>query len=404
MPGGMGNFLQGMLGDMLRLLRTDSPLQWELALQLAHSIAAEDGGDANPEPVQRISIEELARIAELQVADVSGLMLTSDGRPLQIIVTGRTEWARRTLEAWRPLLEELAGALSPPVTPPSPVTDASLDPDGEEDAQFSNLLGQWATVFAPAMTAMQIGSIVGHLAQRSLGSYDLPIPRRNEHELVVIAHNATAFAEAWSLPEADVRLWCLVHDLAVHAVLARPHVRERLGQLLVERARGLTIDPTRLEDRIGELGPAALGDMGELSRLFGDPAALSELQDTPELRRTQSELDCLLAVILGFAAYVTATVAARVIGAGVPIGEAMRRAAMERGDEARGGETMLGLNLDSDAVDKGERFVRGILDRGGESELARLFTVAEHLPTPAELEAPGLWIERTHLADTDEGA
>jgi putative hydrolase len=404
MPGGMGNFLQGMLGDMLRLLRTDAPLQWELALQLAHSIASEDGGDANPDPMQRISVEELARIAELQVVDVSGLMLTSDGRPLEILVTGRTEWARRTLEAWRPLLEELAGALSPPATPPATVTQFDPDPDAEEDVQFANLLGQWATVLAPAMTAMQIGSIVGHLAQRSLGSYDLPIPRRNEHELVVVAQNVTAFAEAWSLPEADVRLWCLVHDLAVHAVLARPHVRERLQILLVERARGLTIDPSRLEDRIGELGPAALGDMGELSRLFGDPSALSELQETPETRRTQDELDCLTSVIVGFAAYVTATVAGRVIGTGVPIGEAMRRATVERGDEARGGETMLGLHLDADSVDKGERFVRGVLDRGGEVELARLFTVAEHLPTPAELEAPGLWIERTHLADTDEGA
>jgi len=46
-PGG-GDFLRNMLGDLLRLIRTEGPLQWELAFQLATSVAAGDEPDPNP--------------------------------------------------------------------------------------------------------------------------------------------------------------------------------------------------------------------------------------------------------------------------------------------------------------------------------------------------------------------
>ena len=49
-PGG-GDFLRNMLGDLLRLIRTEGPLQWELAFQLATSVAAGDEPDPNPDPI-----------------------------------------------------------------------------------------------------------------------------------------------------------------------------------------------------------------------------------------------------------------------------------------------------------------------------------------------------------------
>jgi uncharacterized protein (DUF2342 family) len=41
--------------------------------------------------------------------------------------------------------------------------------------------------------------------------------------------------------------------------------------------------------------------------------------------------------------------------------------------------------------------VRGVIERGGDVELAKLWTVEENLPTPAEVDAPGLWIARVNL-------
>ena len=77
-PGG-GDFLRNMLGDLLRLIRTEGPLQWELAFQLAASVAAGDEPDPNPDPIARIRLEELSAIAEMHVSDVTGMVLGSGG-------------------------------------------------------------------------------------------------------------------------------------------------------------------------------------------------------------------------------------------------------------------------------------------------------------------------------------
>jgi uncharacterized protein (DUF2342 family) len=38
-----------------------------------------------------------------------------------------------------------------------------------------------------------------------------------------------------------------------------------------------------------------------------------------------------------------------------------------------------------------------VVDRAGEGSLSKLFATAASLPTPAELDAPGLWLARIEL-------
>ena len=75
--------------------------------------------------------------------------------------------------------------------------------------------------------------MVGHLAQRAFGQYDLPDPppaqRRAARSLVT---NLNEFGEEWSLPGDDLRLWVCLHEIAHHTVLGLPHVRHRLDTLL----------------------------------------------------------------------------------------------------------------------------------------------------------------------------
>src|SRR5208283_5248821 len=106
-----------MLGDLLRLIRTEGPLQWELAFQLATSVAEGDEPDPNPDPIARIRLEELSAIAQLHVADVTGMVLGPGGAWVRLVPTSRVEWARRSLEAWRPLLDRLASDLTSPPAP-----------------------------------------------------------------------------------------------------------------------------------------------------------------------------------------------------------------------------------------------------------------------------------------------
>jgi uncharacterized protein (DUF2342 family) len=41
--------------------------------------------------------------------------------------------------------------------------------------------------------------------------------------------------------------------------------------------------------------------------------------------------------------------------------------------------------------------VAGVLDRSGELQLAKMWADAANLPTPSEVDAPGLWLARLDL-------
>ena len=444
-----------MLGDLLRLIRTEGPLQWELAFQLATSVAAGDEPDPNPDPIARIRLEELSAIAELHVGDVTGMVLGSGGSSLKLVPTTRVEWARRSLEAWRPLLDRLAaaftttaGSASPDSGPNAPgplgfgpVAGAGgtrSEPGGEssaatpgaagdgddmpvdpflgdpdpfrgaepagsadvEDADLAEMIGRWTSAMAPAMAAMQVGSVVGHLARRSLGQYDLPLPRNSSNEILVVLGNLDRVAEEWSLPRDDLRLWLCAHEMAFHAVLTRPHVAKRLEELVVAHVRLVRPDPRDFEGLLQGIDP---GSIPGLSQIIGDPSLLGEADygPSPELENVRSQLASLTAAIAGYAEYVTSVVASRLIGGHAPIGEAMRRRRVGRGVGERVAESLFGLHLDQEDVDRGAAFVQGVLERSGELDLARLWVDEEHLPTPAEVEAPGLWLARINLGSKD---
>ncbi|MED6329893.1 MAG: zinc-dependent metalloprotease, partial [Actinomycetota bacterium] len=69
------------------------------------------------------------------------------------------------------------------------------------------------------------------------------------------------------------------------------------------------------------------------------------------------------------------------------------------GEADRFVERILGLDLTQDQVDRGTACVEGVVDRNGADGLARLWSDKRHLPTPAEVDAPGLWLARIDLPD-----
>jgi putative hydrolase len=272
----------------------------------------------------------------------------------------------------------------------------SAGDDSAEQVDLAEMIGRWTSAMAPAMAAMQVGSVVGHLARRALGQYDLPLPRTPSSEILVVVENLDRVAEEWSLPSDDLRLWLCAHEMAYHAVLARPHVAKRLEELVVAHARLVRPDPRDLEGLLRGVDPGAIPG---LSQIIGDPSLLGEAESgtSPELERVRAQLASLTAAIAGYAEYVTSVVASRLIGAHAPIGEAMRRRRVGRGEGERVAESLFGLHLDQEDVDRGAAFVQGVLDRSGELDLARLWVNEEHLPTPAEVDAPGLWLARIDL-------
>jgi putative hydrolase len=390
-PLGGGDPFGGLpfFGDILRMLQSQGP-SWDAAKQLAVTLATEGSTEVNVDPSQRIQLEQLGRVADLHVARVTGLDTAPHGRTPVIAPVNRTVWAQRTIDAWRPLLEKLAGSLSSSAPLP---TDFADDPAA---AMFGPLL----QMMGPMMLTMTAGSMVGQLASRALGMYDLPVPRPGTDELLIVVPNLDEFGEEWSLPLDELRLWVCVHELTYHTVLGVPHVGAELTRLLEQYATGFRPDPHALSDKLESLDfSGGLAGFEQLQSAFSDPDVVLGAVQTPEQRAQLPRIEALVAAITGYVDHVMDEVGASLMKSYGMLTEALRRRRVEADQSDRFVERILGLNLTQQQYDRGEAFVRGIVERAGGEGLARLWEAPRTLPTPAEVDAPGLWLARIELPE-----
>jgi putative hydrolase len=378
-----------LFGDLMRLLQSQGPISWDAARQLAVAIATEGASEANIDPAERIGLEQLGRVADLHVASRTGLPTAPDGHSVEIAPVNRTVWAQRTLDAYRPLLEKLAGSLSAP--PPAPEPGLDDDPAAAMFAPLMQMLG-------PMMLGMTAGSLVGNLATRALGTYDLPVPRLGTHEIMIVVPNIDRFGDEWSLPRDELRLWVCLHELAHHSVLGVPHVGKTITALLEQYVSGFRPDPNALSERLGSLdlgaGPQALEQMQDI---LGDPEVVLGAVQSPEQRALLPRLEAVIAAVVGYVDHVMDSVGTTLMPSYNMLTEALRRRRVEADRSDRFVERILGLDLTQHQYDRGNAFVRGVVERAGDDALARLWESAESLPTPAEIEAPGLWLARIEL-------
>lgn len=396
---GGGNFFEDMLGDLLKLVKGQGPVNWELARQLALGIATGGQPEPNIDPLERIRLEELARIAELHVADATGLSTNPTGKALVVVPVTRGQWAWHTLEAWKPSLEAMAESMAAAGPDEAATTGSDLErPDwltveeGGED--MAALLGNWASALGPMLLAMQYGTTIGHLAERAFGQYHLPIPRPDSDEILVVPQNVSAFASDWSLPVQDVSLWVCLNEVTHHSVLCRADVRDRIQELIHGYITGFEPDPSAIESRLADLDPS---DMSGIQAALGNPSALLGDMRTPEQEKLQAELEAIVDTLEGYVDYVLDSVGTRLIGSYPALSEAMKRRRVEREAGERLMETLFGLALGQAEFDRGSAFVEGVVERSGSDALVRLWSQAANLPTPAEVNAPGLWLERIDL-------
>lgn len=373
-----------LFGDLARMLQNQGPIAWDAARQLAHSIAAGGASEPNVDPVDRMALEQLARVAELHVGQVTG-------RPVSVRVTPvtRSQWATRTLNEFRPHFEQLAAALH---------DEAADDPslEGLSPADPIGMLAPLMKMIEPMMLGMMAGSMVGHLAQRSFAQYDLPIPRRGD-EILIVPANLDTFGDEWSLPRDDLRLWICLHEVAHHTVLGIPHVHAAIHGFLDRYLRGFRTDPHALENRLADLevqGPEGLADV---QRLFGDPEVLLGAIQTAEQRDLLPPFEALVAVIVGYVDHVMDSIGQQLITSYAQVTEALRRRRVEAAPADRFVERLFGLELSQATYDRGEAFVAGVIERAGTEGLERLWSSERTLPTPAEVDAPGLWLARIDL-------
>lgn len=398
----MSFFLQGLSG-----MFTNAPAGgWDAAYQLAGAIATEGAPESNVDPAERAAIEQLARVAELHVAEATG---RPGGIEVRLEPLNRTQWARRFLDDERPLLERLSGSIGAALR----AQLGEIDPEDSVELGLPQIAGmspdallqQMMSMLGPMMLGMMAGSTAGHLAGRALGHYELPVPRPAEGPLTLVLPNVDEFADAWSLPRDGIRLWVSLSDVLHHQVLTTPHVRERLDSLLDRYVSGFSEDADHIERRLAELG--VLDDLGSepefeaMQRLTSQPEVLLGAMQSDEQLALIPELDSLVAAIEGYVDQLLDRIGARLVPDYQRVTEALRRRRVEAGPANRFVERLFGLGLSQATFDRGSAFAEGIVERAGPEGLEQLWAAPENLPTSAEIDAPGLWLARVGIEVDD---
>ena len=387
------NPFQGMpiFGDLAKLFQQQGTMSWDAARQFALSIATGGTAENNVDPLERIRIEQLARVAELQIANATGLDPAGNGMGLTIVPVNRTIWTQKTLDAYRPLFEVLSQSLNR--------TDASGPSDTDDPNDPMAFMAPLMKMIGPMMLGLTAGSMVGHLAQRSFGMYDLPIPRPAGDQLLLIVPNIEAFGEAWSLPADDLRLWVCLHEVAYHTVLNQPHVRARLDHLLNRYVASFEPDGAGLEGAMGDLESFDPSGPEAFQKLLGDPEVVLGAIQSPTQKALLPQLEALVCVIGGYVDHIMDGVGGGLLSGYAMITEAVRRRRVEAASSDRFVEKLFGLELTQASYDRGRAFVDGVHERAGDAGLTRLWQSERELPTPAEVDAPGLWLARIDLPE-----
>jgi putative hydrolase len=381
--------------EFARLMATGSgPVNWELARQVAVATAA--GADAfgmtpqlpspaaTMDPGEARAWDDRLRLAELWVDPATSL--PGGGVALAARPLSRPDWAEAVLPGFAPLVEPSARRMTEALG-----SDAATGMPGAGD-----MVGRLGGLLA----GLQVGTIVGQLARSVLGQYELAMPPGDPARVLLVPENVAAFEQASGLPSDQLRLWLACHEVAGQRLFAGVGwLRDHLHGVVEEIARETDPDTSGLMDRLQSLdmggGPGALQELLEGGEgLLGPPSAA--------LQAAVAKLEVLLALSAGYAV----VIAERALEGRLPALQAIQAAVRRRLADPQAPHGLFAQLLRADAeraaVASGERFCREVLAATDIEGLDRVWAHPDFLPSAAELDVPGRWLERVGLVGGDE--
>jgi coenzyme F420 biosynthesis associated uncharacterized protein len=288
-------------------------------------------------------------------------------------VVDRAGWITANIGTFRHLISKIEGELLDQVIPVGGgLTRATMA-----------LANRW-------VTNQQLGFLLGFMATRVLGQYDLAIlsAESSDGRLLFVEENVRATARSLDVPVAPFRTWIALHE-TTHAFEfeGHPWLRSYLAERLEKQLTSLSGTAQSLpRDAMRAVGRALRGEgSGEhwMEWLMGD-----------EQRRLFRETQAVMSLLEGFSDYVMDEV-----GRGlVPDVERISARFHERRTHRTGFERavlrLTGMDLKMEQYERGERFVRAVAEARGRPALNRIWEGPDTLPTMEEIADPTRWMRR----------
>lgn len=396
--------LGAMLQHLGRLLESggDGAVNWDLARDTARQ-AIVQAGDPSVSDAQRREVTAAVELAQVWLDPAC----TFPASTTSGAAWSRSEWLEATYPAWQrmvtPIAEHVQSVMSSMPTPGElPPELAAMLPEGtppETLAMMAPLMGM-ARQLGSAMFGMQMGQALAALASEVVGVSDIGIPLTSDARPALLPRNVAAFGDGLDVADQDVHVYLALRECAHQRLFAHvPWLAARLNGAIDAYARGIRMDPERMNDAMQGIDPSALQDPERLRELMGsDLFALSESEEQQAALR---RLETLLALIEGWVDDVVTTACASTLPSADRLGEAMRRRRAAGGPAERTFASLVGLEMRPRALREAASLWRQLREERGTEGRDALWAHPDLLPTAEDLDDPTAFLAGDPLAGFD---
>jgi coenzyme F420 biosynthesis associated uncharacterized protein len=262
----------------------------------------------------------------------------------------------------------------------------------DERLAFAGPLAGALKAGASATVAAEAGLVMGYLATRVLGQYDVSLLGGDtEPRLLFVGPNLAGAVRDLDVDAESFGRWICAHELThVFQFQGVPWLRDHMSALL----RGYV---STLQVRIDSGSAGALPSMPDPSKLVEAfrEGGLAALVQNPEQRALMDEIQAAMSVIEGYSEHVMDALAAELIPGHEALREAMTRRRRSRSAPQRIIEKLLGFDVKLRQYEQGKQFADAVVAEAGMDGLNRVWSSAVALPSTRELQHPSEWLERT---------
>src|SRR5437588_6715257 len=250
------------------------PISWELAERIAFRFA---GREPFADSYHYASLEpdfaEFTAQAEDLVAAETGLRSLSG--PARARVTDRSGWIRANLASFRRLLKPITEKLG------QRMSNGPLTP------------------VARSITGAEVGGLLGWMATRVLGQYDLLIAEHDDPEaqdlVYYVGPNVLSIEKRFGFPPREFRLWLALHEVTHRAQFTGvPWMREHFLSLVDASLAAVDPDPRRFFEALRRAVEQVRAGRNPL-----DEGGLVALLANPEQRAVLDQVQGLMSLLEG---------------------------------------------------------------------------------------------------------
>ena len=356
-------------------------IDWDTATRVATRVSGADGG---------IPFLDRARLQdeyETMVRDIEGPIAEYTGTTLplgeiDVRVLDRAEWIRANVASFQQMFR--------------PLEEVYAETLGKGGSSFPGM-----TRLSRAALSTQVGVLLGFLARKVLGQYDISLLGHEPLQagkLYFVEPNIRALEGTLRVPAHDLRKWIALHEAThAHEFEVNPWVRGYLNDQLDAYLRSMA------EELTSPAGSVLGGVASRLLVNLRNGHNLIEAIMSPHQRQMLSRLQALMSLAEGYSNHVMNRVGEKLLPAYAAIHERVEHRQANRSQIEELFLRLTGLKMKMEQYALGEKFAGAVTDARGVAFLNLAWQAPEWLPTEPEIRDPESWIARMEGEDGASG-